>query len=79
MIKKDITKIFINEKYSKALKENYETNKILYSHIDETWSIDLADMIDYKKSNKKCYRYIFIIINNFSKHLWAIHTKKTVK
>ena len=29
-------------------------------------------MIDYKTSNYKGFRYIFIIIDNFSKYLWAI-------
>ena len=32
-------------------------------------------MIDYKISNNKSYRYIFIIIDNFSKYLWAIPLK----
>ena len=32
-------------------------------------------MIDYKISNNKDYRYIFIIIDNFSKYLWAIPLK----
>ena len=71
MIKKDLTKIFIDEIYRKAPKKNYETNKITYNHIDEIWSIDLADFSDYKISNNKNYRYIFIIIDNFSKFLWA--------
>ena len=68
-------KIFIDEIYSKPPKKNYPTNKIIYNHIDEIWSIDLADMIDYKTSNKKNYRYIFIIIDNLSKYLWAIPLK----
>ena len=46
MINKDLTKTFIDEIYSKAPKKNYETNKIIYNHTDEIWSIDLADMID---------------------------------
>ena len=71
MVKKDNMKIFIDEIYSKAPKKNYETNKIIYNHIDEIWSIDLADMIDYKVSNNKSYRYIFIIIDKYSKYLWA--------
>ena len=74
-MKKDITKIFIDEIYSKPPRKNYPTNKIIYNHIDEIWSIDLADMIDYKISNNKGYRYIFIIIDNFSKYLWAIPLK----
>ena len=74
-MKKDLTKIFIDEIYSTPPKKNYPTNKIVYNHIDETWSIDLADMIDYKISNNKGFRYIFIIIDNFSKYLWAIPLK----
>ena len=75
MINKDLTKTFIDEIYSKAPKKNYETNKIFYNHTDEIWSIDLADMIDYKISKNKGYRYIFNMIDNFSKYLWAIPLK----
>ena len=74
-MKKDLTKIFIDEIYCKPPSRNYPTNKIIYNHIDEVWSIDLADMIDYKTSNNKGYRYVFIIIDNFSKYLWAIPPK----
>ena len=72
---KDLTKIFIDEIYSKPPRKNYETNKIVYNNIDEIWSIDLADMIDYKISNNKGFRYIFIVIDTFSKYLWAIPLK----
>ena len=75
MINKDLNKIFVDEIYSEPPLRNYETNKILYNHIDEIWSIDLADMIDYKISNNKGFRYIFIIIDNYSKNLWAIPLK----
>ena len=74
-MKKDLTKIFIDEIYSTPPRKNYPTNKIVYNHIDEIWSIDLADLSDYKISNKKGYRYIFIVIDNFSKYLWAIPLK----
>ena len=75
MIKKDLTKIFIDEIYSKPPMKNYQTNKIVYNHLDEIWSIDLADFSDYKTSNNKGFRYNFIIIDNFSKYLWAIPLK----
>ena len=75
MINKDLTKTFIDEIYSKAPKKNYPTNKVICKHVDEIWSIDLADMIYYKTSNNKGFRYIFIIIDNFSKYLWAIPLK----
>ena len=74
-MKRDLIKIFIDEIYSKASKKNYETNKIVYNHIDEIWSIDLADMIDYKISNIKGFTSIFVIIDNFSKYLWSIPLK----
>ena len=55
-MKKDLPRIFIDEIYSKPPKKNYPTNKIVYNHIDEIWSIDLADMVDYKISNNKGFR-----------------------
>ena len=73
--KGNLTTIFVDEIYSKPPMRNYRTNKIVYNHIDEIWSIDLADFLDYKISNNKGFRYIFIIIDNFSKHLWAIPLK----
>ena len=76
MPKKDNIEAFVDEIHSKAPKKNYPTNKIVYNHIDEIWSIDLADMTDYKTSNNKGYRYIFIIIDSFSNYFWAIPMKK---
>ena len=49
------------------LGKNYPTNEKIYNHIDEIWSIDLADFSDYKTSNNKGFRYIFVIIDNYSK------------
>ena len=72
MVKRDLTNIFMDEIYSKPPMKNYPTNKIIYNHLDEIWSIVLADMIDYKISNNKGFRYIFVIMGKFSKYLWAI-------
>ena len=73
-MKRDLTKIFIDEIY-KPPNKNYPTNKIIYNFIDEIWCTDLADMIDYKTSNNKGFRYIFVVIDNYSKYLWAIPFK----
>ena len=75
MVKRDLIKIFIDEIYSSPPRKNYSFNKIIYNHLDEMWSIDLADFSDYKNSNNRNYRYIFIIIDNFSKCLWVIPLK----
>ena len=53
MSKKDNFENFIDELYSKPPKKNFPTNKIIYNHIDEIWSIDLAHMVDYKTSKNK--------------------------
>ena len=74
-MKTDLTKIFFDEIYSTPPRKNYPTNKVISNRIDEIWSIDLADFLDYKTSNNKGFRYIFIIIDNFSKYLWAIPLK----
>ena len=73
-MKRDLIRIFIFEIYSKPPVGNYPTNKIVHNHNNEKWSIDLADMIDYKVSNNKEYRYIFIKIDNFSKKLMVYST-----
>ena len=75
MKKRDLTKTFVDEIYSKPPPKYYPTNKIVYNIIDEIWSIDLADFSDYKTSNNKGYRYIFIIVDNFSKYLWCAPLK----
>ena len=74
-MKEDLPKIFIDEIYTTPPRKNCPTNKMIYNHIDEIRSFNLADMIDYKTSQNKGYRYIFFIIDNFSKYLWAIPLK----
>ena len=75
MTKKAITKIFINEIYSKPPRKNYKTNKTMIKSIDDTWSSDLLDMNDYSPKNNKGYRYILVFIDNFSKFGWTIPLK----
>ena len=74
-MKKDLIKIFIYEIYSNLPTKNFPTNKIVYNHIDEIWSIDLVDLSDYKISYNKGYRYKFVLNDNFAKYLWAIPFK----
>ena len=52
-MKKDLTKIFIDEIYSKPPKKNYPTNRTMIKSIDDTWSSDLLDMKDYGIKNNK--------------------------
>ena len=74
MTQKNI-KIFINEIYSKPPKKYYPTNKTNVYHIDDIWSLDILDLKDYGPENNRGYRYVLVIIDNFSKLGWTIPLK----
>ena len=74
MTQKNI-KIFINETYSKSPKKNYDTNKTDVYYIDDIWSLDILDLKDYGPENNRGYRYVLVIINNFSKYGWTVSLK----
>ena len=80
MTRKNI-KIFINEIYSKPPKKNYNTNKTDVYYIDDIWFLDIVDLKDYGPENNSGYRYVFVIIDNFSKLGWTILKKnaQTIK
>ena len=70
MTQKNI-KLFINEIYSKPPKRNYATNKTVVYHIDDIWSLDILDLKDYGPGNNRGYRYVLVVIDNFSKFGWT--------
>ena len=74
MTQKNI-KIFINEIYSKPPKKYYPTNKTDVYYIDDIWSLDILDLKDYGPKNNRDYRYVLVVIDNFSKFGWAIPLK----
>ena len=74
MNQKNIKK-FINEIYSKPPKKNYATDKTDVYHIDDIWSLDILDLKDYGPKNNRRYRYVLVIIDNFSKFGWTIALK----
>ena len=74
MTQKDF-KIFINQIYLKPFKKNYATNKTDVYHIDDIWSLDNLDLKDYGPENNKNYRYVLVIIDNFSKFGWTVPLK----
>ena len=54
---------------------NYATNKTDVYHIDDIWSLDMIDLKDYGAETKRGYRYVLVIINNFSKIGWTVLLK----
>ena len=75
MVKQSLIDTFINEIYSKPPKKNYSTNKTIVKHIDDTWSMNLLDMVEYGVKNNKGYRYILVVIDNFSMFGWTVPLK----
>ena len=74
MTQKNI-KIFLNELYSKGPKKNYATNKTDVYYIDNIWSLDILYLKDYGSENNRGYRYVLVIIDNFSKFGWTVPLK----
>ena len=74
MTQKNI-KIFINEIYSKGPKKYYATNKTDVYYFDDFWSLDILDLKGYGPENNRGYRYVLVVIDNFSKYGWTIPLK----
>ena len=68
-------KVFINETYSKSPKNYFATNKTDVKHIDDIWSLDILDLRGYGPKNIRGYRYVSVIINNFSNFGWTVPSK----
>ena len=65
-------KIFINEIYSKPPEKKHATNKTDVYYIDEICSFDILDLKDYGPKNNRGYRYVLVIIDNYSKFGWTV-------
>ena len=74
MTQKNI-KIFINEIYSKPPKKYNPTNKTDVYYIDDIWSLDILDLKDYGPKNNRGYRYVLVVIDNFSNFGWTVPLK----
>ena len=71
-------KAFISEFYSKPPKNNYTTNKTDVYHIDDLWSLDIIDLKDYGVENKRRYKYVLVINDNFRKCGWTVPLKNKI-
>ena len=74
MTQKNI-KTFINEIYSRGLRKNYPTNETNVCYFDNIWSLDILDLKDYGPENNRGYRYLLVVIDNFSKYGWTLPLK----
>ena len=56
------------------VNKKFQRIQIQTHHKDECWSIDLIDRSSLSKYNKN-YKFIFTIIDNYTKYAWAIPIK----
>ena len=63
-------KEIVKEIFSPVIKK-FDRIKIIPHYKDECWSIDLIDRASLSKYNKN-YKFIFTIIDNYTKYAWAI-------
>ena len=56
-------------------KKNYATNRTDVYHIDDIWRSDKLDLKDYGPENNRNYRYVLVVIDNFSKFGWTVLLK----
>lgn len=64
----------INEIHRPA-RINFRRRRIVLKGLDDLLQADLVEMIPYARENRD-YRYILVVINAFSKFVWAVPVKR---
>jgi transposase InsO family protein len=59
----------------RPVKKPRKYRRVITKHINYLWQVDLVDMSAHAEHNKD-YRWIIMVIDCFSKKLWAIKTKR---
>ena len=67
MAEKSIKKLR-KEIYSNPPKHYFSRNKRDVFYMNDIWSSDILGLKDYGLENKRNYRYVLVIIDNFSKY-----------
>lgn len=69
-IKEDVV-----QELHKPARKNFRRRHVIVKGLNDLIQADLVEMIPYAKSNRG-YRYILIVINVFSKFVWAQPVKR---
>lgn len=65
----------IVEELHRPARKNFTRRRVILKGLNDLYQADLVEMIPYSKVNKG-YRYILVIINAFSKFVWAYPIKR---
>lgn len=68
------SKLQVVNELHRGARKNFERRKTLMAGINDTYQIDLVEMIPYAKQNQN-YKYILTVIDIFSKYAWAFPLK----
>ncbi|XP_023312196.1 uncharacterized protein LOC111692419 [Anoplophora glabripennis] len=74
MLISDTKRQIVNELHKPARK-NFRRRRTIIKGFADLWQIDLAEMQDFANKNKG-HRYILIVIDCYSKYVWAKPLKK---
>lgn len=60
----------ITDELHKPILHRYKRRRVVIKGLDDLWQADLVEMIPYARNNKG-YKYILMVIDAFSKYVWA--------
>lgn len=66
--------IIVNELHAPA-RQRYQRRRVIIKGLDDLWQADLVEVIPLSEKNKG-YKYILIVIDTFSKFVWAKPLKR---
>lgn len=70
-----IDRLEIVEELHKPVRKNFKRRHVILKGLNDLYQADLCEMIPYAKVNKG-FRYILVVINTFSKFVWALPVKR---
>lgn len=65
----------IVEELHKPARKNFQRRRVILKGLNDLYQADLVEMVPYAKVNQG-YRYILVVINAFSKFVWALPVKR---
>lgn len=68
-------KEYIIEELHKPARKHFRRRRVILKGLNDLFQADLVEMIPYAKFNRG-YRYILVVINAFSKYVWALPLKR---
>ncbi len=63
-------KVQLVDELHKPIRKNFPRRRTVIKGLDDLWQTDLAQMDTYMKANKN-FKYILMVIDCFSKYVWA--------